>query len=470
MHNNPEVLRIQASIIISMFSNLGFLINFKKSEVIPSRSLVFLGFRIDTLNQKISLPMEKLEKIIVLAREICNKKFVKRRIFACILGRMTSSTLAVQQGPLHFRNLQRLVNQVQDPSNWETMLPVTNPVLEDLNWWMTEAAFCLSAPFHPPQPNVTLKTDASLLGWGAKSNQRTAQGKWTSQQREELHINVLELLAIQYGLLALCQDLADCCILIQADNVTALSYILKKGGTSSPRMSKIALDCWDWAVSRRITLITAHIPGKENAEADLLSRQFQDPADWKLNPEVFKKITELMGPVSLDLFANLWNRQVEKFYTWKPQPLALGIDALSHPWPQKGAYAFPPWILLPKVIQKIRRESIEVIVVAPVWPKTCWYSHLVSLSVAHPLLLPQKQILADAEGNPPQLKANLRKNFTLAAWKLSGKVSQVKAFQEGSKISFATKLGQALPDYMSIIGRNGVAGVLPKGYLQFLQI
>ena len=469
MHNDPLVLKNQASLIVSIFINLGFLINITKSEVVPVNSLIFLGFCLDTIRLRISLPIEKLEKIICLAEEIISKKSVSRRKYACTLGKMTSATLAVQQGPLHFRNLQYLVNQVEDPSNWETVLDITPQVRADLEWWMRDAKSCLSAPFHPPQPDLSLHTDASLTGWGAHLSQNHAQGKWTSLQRR-LHINVLELLAIHYGLLSLCQGLRNVCILIQSDNMTALSYISKKGGTRSQQMCNIALDCWDWAVSRGITLITAHIPGIENSEADTLSRQFQDPADWMLNPQVFSRITKVMGKVTLDLFANLWNRQVPRFYAWKPQPHAIGLDSLAHPWPLKGGYAFPPWILIPKIIQKIRREGVEVILIAPIWPKTCWYSHLVEMSIQHPLLLPQTQILTDAEGNPPQLKAHLRKNFALAAWKLSGNTSLVREFQNGCKVSFASKTGTAPLNYTNIIGKSGVAGVLPKGFLQFLHL
>ena len=185
---------------------------------------------------------------------------------------------------------------------------------------------------------------------------------------------------------------------------------------------------------------------------------------------VFQKITKYWGHVTVDLFANLWNCQVQSFYSWRPQPQAMVLDALTQPWPQKGGYAFPPWVLIPKVIQKIRKNILEIILITPIWPKTCWFSHLVEMSVEHPFQLPQNQILEDADGNPPQIKANLRKNFALAAWKLSGDISRVKVFRNQIKISSATKHEPAPINYMTITGRNGLAGVLPEGSLLFQQI
>ena len=42
----------------------------------------------------------------------------------------------------------------------------------------------------------------------------------------------------------------------------------------------------------------AHIPGKDNTEAD------QQSTEWKLHPELFQKIGDKFGKPDIDLFAS----------------------------------------------------------------------------------------------------------------------------------------------------------------------
>ena len=47
----------------------GILINYPKSVLEPTQNLVFLGFTINSVEKKLSLPAEKLEKIVVEPRQ-----------------------------------------------------------------------------------------------------------------------------------------------------------------------------------------------------------------------------------------------------------------------------------------------------------------------------------------------------------------------------------------------------------------
>jgi len=54
-----ELLRWR-SIVLNLLENLGFLINYKKSELEPTKSLIFLGFLINSVQMEIHLPREKV--------------------------------------------------------------------------------------------------------------------------------------------------------------------------------------------------------------------------------------------------------------------------------------------------------------------------------------------------------------------------------------------------------------------------
>jgi hypothetical protein len=60
-----------------------------------------------------------------------------------------------------------------------------------------------------------------------------------------------------------------------------------------------------------------------------------------------------MGTPNIDLFATCANSQLPVFCSPYPDPLAWTCDALSVSWEGMFAYAFPPPILIPKVLMKV---------------------------------------------------------------------------------------------------------------------
>ena len=75
-----------------------------------------------------------------------------------------------------------------------------------------------------------------------------------------------------------------------------------------------------------------------------------------LNPTVFSRIS-CRWILTIDLFASAWNRQLESFVSWQPQPSAEGVDAFSLDWHQLQAYAFLPFSLIQRCLGKVRRSS-----------------------------------------------------------------------------------------------------------------
>ena len=109
----------------------------------------------------------------------------------------------------------------------------------------------------------------------------------------------------------------------------------------------------------------SYVPGAKNVEADAESRAYHDNAEWSLNTWVFRKITEIWGVPDIDLFASRNNAKVEVFCAWKPDPEAQFIDAFTVSWSEYHVYAFPPFCLMGKLLQKITFERVQGIIVFP---------------------------------------------------------------------------------------------------------
>ena len=96
-------------------------------------------------------------------------------------------------------------------------------------------------------------------------------GRWTPSEAE-YHINILELLAAFFSLKCFCSHMNNCHIQIQIDNTTALAYINNMGGSKSKELNQLAVQIWEWCISRNIWLTAVHIPGRLNTGADEKSR------------------------------------------------------------------------------------------------------------------------------------------------------------------------------------------------------
>ena len=200
-------------------------------------------------------------------------------------------------------------------------------------------------PIEECSPSIWLDTDASNLGWGAVRDSVTTGGRWTFAE-QNLHINVLELKTALFGLQSLCRSVNSKHIRIRIDNVTAVSYINKMGGTKSNRGNCISNSIWKSAISSKNFITAEHLAGSENFLADKASRVFHDFTEWQLNQNCFNTIVKLFGTPEIDLFASHLNFKCNLYVSWQPDPNALYIDAFSRSWGGFKFYAFPPFSLI----------------------------------------------------------------------------------------------------------------------------
>ena len=132
-----------------------------------------------------------------------------------------------------------------------------------------------------------------------------------------------------------------------------------------------------------------HIPGRLNVWADMLSQRGQvQPTEWTLSPAVFRQLCTLWDRPHVDLFATRWNNRLPTFVSPIPDPLAWGVDALSMDWEGLYAYAYPPAILIPQVIAKVRAQQCRILLIAPLQPEKSWFPELLDLLVDVPRPLP----------------------------------------------------------------------------------
>ena len=145
------------------------------------------------------------------------------------------------------------------------------------------------------------------------------------------------------------------------------------GSIQFEHLHNITKEIWQWCERRRIIVFASYINTKDNYEADQLSRmKFQD-TEWELNEDAFSQITHYFGYPEIDLFASRSNAKCPRYITWKNDPDAYAVDAFTISWKNKLFYAFPPFSLITKTMQKIINDKANGIVVVPYWPTQPWF-------------------------------------------------------------------------------------------------
>ena len=127
----------------------------------------------------------------------------------------------------------------------------------------------------------------------------------------------------------------------------------------------------------------------EECQSRAESRRALDQSDWMLNQEIFQALEMKWDPFDVDLFAARHNKQLKRFFSFRPDPEAEAVDALAQSWTNFRPYAFPPFILIGRCLQKICQERVqETVIIAPVWQGQPWFPPLIESLIDFPTLLP----------------------------------------------------------------------------------
>ena len=231
-------------------------------------------------------------------------------------------------------------------------VPINSMIRFHLKWWMDTNNFILGTSIHPPDPKTSLLTDASHFGCGAHLVMMRLffHDHWLEDQ-SQLHINILEMMAICLALKKAIKYIHYSCVMISTDNTTMVSYINKQGGTHSPNLCVEVWEILHWCLEHDIVFRVRHIPGRFNVLADHLSRLDRPlKTEWALDQSVANSIFQMLNYPNVDLFVAQFNHKLPLYVSPVPDNHALVIDTLSMNWNCLHAYAFPPTILIPSVL------------------------------------------------------------------------------------------------------------------------
>ncbi|KAJ1148938.1 hypothetical protein NDU88_001762 [Pleurodeles waltl] len=264
MDQSKTHLISNANMTIALLQDLGFVINYQKSDLIPSQSMAFLGFLIDSQVATLSLPFQKITKIKKELRIVLRRDKISLRQLARVVGLLSSSIQAIFPGPLHYRALQRLKNHhLRRGMTYSERIALNSEARTEIQWWLDHMEAWNGRAIFGSSPDLVIESDASLQGWGARCGDLSFGGHWTPQELN-LHINCLELLADSFAIKSLTRDRVSCVVLLWMDNVSAVQYINRLGGTRSRGLVELVKDFWHFCLAHQISVSAEYLPGIQN--------------------------------------------------------------------------------------------------------------------------------------------------------------------------------------------------------------
>ena len=453
---------------LHLLSSVGFVVNHKKSSLIPAQRFRFLGFNWDTVHGLIMLDDVKRLSLTSRASSMALSSFPRCRDLQILLGHLTAAIPAVPLIRLHARFLQLDLNQIyRSEKDSHRRVPLSTESRRDLRWIGSLASPQCAAPMWSLQLEdceEEVSTDASDIGWGIYFQGQLHRGLWSSIADAPAHINAKELMT----LLIFLRDFlhhrgSPLSLLWRTDSSTAMAYIRKEGGTISRPLLLLAREILLLAHRHQIRILPVFVSSEENHLADAASRFLALP-DWFLPEEVFLRIVRRWGLPIIDLFASTESAQVRRFFAWGEAPEAEALDALAQTWDFRLAYAFPPPPILLRIIRKIASSSGIFLLVTPFWPAQKWFPAILTLRVVDVRRLPEVPPVIDLTTGQPPLS-----RLPLLVWKIFGGSGRLPSPTPPS-VSSATVGAPPLPRDTTPSGAPSETFSVPDEYLSFPSI
>lgn len=266
-----EVGQVHLQSFVDMCADVGVPLAPEKTFP-PDTTMVFVGFEIDTVQEMVRLPQDKLEKCRREIETLLSSQKTTLRQLQSVTGLLSFACEVVLPGRAFLRRLFDLTIGVRKPY---FRVRLTRGAKEDLNVWLSflkqyngRCLFLEQRVFSTHE--LELFTDASKSGFGAVFGVDWFKGSWPDWWKQQ-NITFLELYPIVLAVETWGHNWQNKRLILHTDN-QALVPVITNQTSKEPLVMKLVRRLVLVCLRYNLVLSAQHIAGIDNGIADALSR------------------------------------------------------------------------------------------------------------------------------------------------------------------------------------------------------
>ena len=281
-HTEGECAEKQ-SVLLSVLRRMGFSISWKKVSP-PDTKTVFLGICVDSIKMELSLPEEKIGKLVEMIDSLCGSGRASKKQLERLGGLLAHFASVIRGGRTFCRRVYDLATKCGRRGSVKLSEEIR---LDSSRWRNLCSCFNGSAKIVAKECLSSITTDASIEGFGGWSEGDWFLGAWEGEVPEcfDVHdhivplptdvtclaknINVYELFAVLVGLRRWGPALANSHIQIITDNNQVMFMINTGRSANKTCMSWLREIFWLCFIFN-VDLHAMYIRSAENVFADAL--------------------------------------------------------------------------------------------------------------------------------------------------------------------------------------------------------
>lgn len=362
---NYQVLRIRDDL-----RKAGFIVNESKSNWNPKHIVTWLGFVINLNRFEVSLPEEKVDKIVIILNKYSSNDSMSRRQLASVIGKITSTYPAL--GPIVFYRTKELQKKVISLEVWDFPFPLDSNTKSELKFWSDYFQIKRSKSFaQEHKKHITIFSDASATGGGSfqEGHERSFCHFIWNHAEAAKSSTYRELKTVWFSLLSF-KDLRDTSVSWYTDCMNVCAVLRK--GSMNIELNNIALEIYHISIERNIQIEPKWINRKFNTHADYISKII-DIDDWAVTDEIYDYLNKKWGPFTYDRFASYLNRKCLNYNSKYQDPFSNGVDAFRFNWKGHNNWLVPPIAEIGNTLQHLKKCRAMGVLVVPKWQSAYYW-------------------------------------------------------------------------------------------------
>nr|CAH7739587.1 unnamed protein product [Callosobruchus chinensis] len=156
---------------VKILVELGFIVNFSESNLLPRKQCIFLGFKWNSSDLTVRPTEDKIKKVQLSINRIVHKQSVKIREFARLIGFLNSMCFTFKYSRIYIKQMERdkymilLINE----GDYRGKLKISEKSYKDLHWWLRKLPHS-NQYIGLVKYKLEIFSDASSTGWGIFCN------------------------------------------------------------------------------------------------------------------------------------------------------------------------------------------------------------------------------------------------------------------------------------------------------------